>query len=53
VGPDLVQAWVWLRAAADQGATPALSELNEVQAQLTPLQLENAKKSAVALPKKL
>ena len=45
VDHDLVQAWVWLKTAADAGAPSATAELQQVQAQLSPEQLQQARNS--------
>ncbi len=47
VEQDLVQSWIWFKAAADHGAKPAIAEIERVQAQLTPEQLQRAKNSGL------
>ena len=46
VAPDPVEAWVWFHAAADQGEKDAQTSLHDLEAKLTPEQLERAKRKA-------
>jgi TPR repeat protein len=47
VAPDPVEAWVWFHLASDQGSKDAQTGLRELEAKLTPKQLESAKLKAL------